>query len=182
VSENPYSTPLTSPELVSEPDPFFQVVLASRWARLWASLIDGIILIALMFVVALPLAFLDLDVETLESSPYSSLYSDSSTNLLSELIELLLGITAYLAINGYFMVKSGQTIGKKTLGIQVVTYRTHQLLSPGKILGMRFALTSLLGYFPIFGLIDALFIFSAEKRCVHDHMAGSIVIIRNPSL
>lgn len=165
-----------------ERDPFLQVVLASRWARLGASLIDGIILIAILFAIALPLALLDLNLATLESNPYFSLYSDSSTNLLGELIEYLLGIAVYLAINGYFMVQSGQTLGKKTLGIQVVSHRTHQLLSPGKILGVRFALTSLLSYVPLFGLIDALFIFGAEKRCVHDHMAGSIVINRNPSL
>lgn len=91
-----------------------------------------------------------------------------------------LDIGIYLAINAYFLLKSGQTIGKKALGIQVVSRDTHQLLVPGKILGIRYVLPEIIyivpGVGPLFGLIDILAIFGREKRCLHDLMAGSIVI------
>lgn len=179
---NPYAAPKTSPEIPSEPDPLFQIVLASRWLRLGATLIDGVILIALIFAIAIPLAFFGFDMESSSSTDLFEPFSGLGNNFISELIDIALGVIIYLAVNGYFMVKSGQTIGKKALGIQVVSRQTHQLLVPGMIIGMRFVLTTLLSYVPIFPLIDALFIFSAEKRCVHDHMAGSIVINRNPAL
>ena len=96
------------------------------------------------------------------------------------IIATVVGILLYIAINGYLLVKYGQSVGKKIVGIRVIDSQTYQLLSFGKVVGIRYVAITLLTQIPfiggLFGLIDVLFIFSADKRCIHDLMAGSIVI------
>lgn len=69
---------------------------------------------------------------------------------------------------------SGQTIGKMVLGIQI---RTLDGRLPGFFQGviLRNWLRQLLSFIPLFGLIDALFIFGESRRCLHDYLAGTRV-------
>jgi len=180
MAENLYAPPQTAPELIKEDKIQFSVHLASRWARLGAVIIDGIILgiagVGIGFLLSLLGSSLNL------GGIFERFFwaDEESETLTLTIISTALDIALYLAINTYFLVKSGQTIGKKALGIQVVSRDTHQLLSPGKIIGIRYILPEVFYIIPsigpLFALVDTLFIFSAEKRCIHDLMAGSIVI------
>ena len=41
---------------------------------------------------------------------------------------------------------------------------------------MRDIVNGLICLIPLYGLVDILFIFSEERRCIHDHIAGTKVI------
>jgi uncharacterized RDD family membrane protein YckC len=41
---------------------------------------------------------------------------------------------------------------------------------------LRAWLVTLIGIIPLFGLVDILFIFREDKRCIHDLIAGTRVI------
>lgn len=70
----------------------------------------------------------------------------------------------------------GQTLGKKLLGIRITNL--HDDGNPGfvKAVLLRIFVNSLLGIIPLYGLIDILFIFSSDRRCIHDKIAGTRVI------
>jgi uncharacterized RDD family membrane protein YckC len=45
---------------------------------------------------------------------------------------------------------------------------------------LRGVVNGLLSIIPLYGLVDALFIFREDKRCLHDLIAGTIVVRGNP--
>lgn len=71
---------------------------------------------------------------------------------------------------------TGASIGKRLLGICVV--RQDGLPAEvWRIALLRNALPMALGgYYGWFGLVDALFIFGEERRCLHDWVAGTRVV------
>jgi len=139
--------------------------LATRIQRLLASIIDGLILITITF----PLMYFTL---TLSSSIIEVFF----ISLLSYLI--------FILINYKFLVDDGQTIGKKILKIKIVNLEGE--VPSKKHLSIRYFLLFILHKLPLTGmartimgilaLINILFIFGKDKRCIHDHIAKTIVI------
>jgi uncharacterized RDD family membrane protein YckC len=90
-----------------------------------------------------------------------------------------MGVAAFLAINGWLLATRGQTIGKMLLGLRIVR-SDGSAASAGKVIGLRYGLCWLLAFIPLvgglFGLIDALMIFRADRRCLHDLIADTIVV------
>ena len=91
---------------------------------------------------------------------------------------------SYLLLNGYGLVKSGQTIGKRLFGIALVP-TTDQAVPVWRLVfvrGVFFALAYTIVLLPIaplivvITLIDHLLIFGQRRRCLHDLAAGTIVI------
>jgi uncharacterized RDD family membrane protein YckC len=165
-TSNPYATPQADLSVQRAPH---EAELAGRWRRLGAAVIDTIIMIA----VALgPIVFF--------LGGWSSYLSvaESGTFLMK------LGISAcsfviYLLINGYFLAKDGQSIGKKLLGIKIVRTNGSQAdfvrIVTRRLLPVQVAgLIPTVG--PFLGLIDALFIFRQSKKCLHDDIADTVVI------
>ena len=73
------------------------------------------------------------------------------------------------------MKANGQSIGKKLLGIKVV--RTDgSPASLGRLIWLRNVVNGLIGIIPLYGIIDALFIFGESRQCLHDKIADTIVI------
>lgn len=180
MSENPYSPPQTHEPVLQSPEPNLAGKLASRWERLGAAIIDLIILLICMIPasILIPLAVNHGDSGV--TSNWVDLIDLSTASIIGDTAYSILSIILYVLINGYLLSKSGQTIGKKILNIQIVDYHTNQLLTPGKILGIRYGLAQLIATIPkvgdLLGLINILFIFGNEKRCIHDLMANSKVI------
>lgn len=140
--------------------------LASRWQRLGAYLLDLLILVAVVVVLVMPLAYYFEDLELSERG--------------YEMAALVIGLFAFLAMNWHLLVTRGQTVGKKIVGIHMVDYKTQTVPPISRVLTFRFLPFWLLGFVPVLGdiilIIDALFIFGMEKRCLHDLMAGTMVI------
>lgn len=138
---------------------------ASRWSRLWAALIDG--MLALPAVVALPWV-LSHYIEELHIEP-------------SEfgLIVTLSKPGSWLMLNGFFLASSAQTIGKKALGIQVVNVSDSEPASFLRLVLLRFLPMVLVAQVPYVGylaLVDPILIFRGDRRCLHDHLARTRVV------
>ncbi len=160
-TENPYTPP--SAEIANNAPG----ELASRWKRLFGSIIDGLLIGA----VTLPLLFVTGYVDRISTG----------TQSIGEIILLgLAGIVVFFLINGYLLKNRGQTVGKMLMSTQIVSYENEGLLSLGKLIGLRYLPLWLVGQIPVIGqvvsIVNALFIFGSEKRCVHDHIAGTKVI------
>jgi len=143
--------------------------LASRWSRLWAALIDAGLAIAI----------------TLPLMSYLGVWKAASqgTLPLDVIIKLaIIGWLMFLVMHGYLLKKYGQTIGKKLLGISIVTLDGEKPEFWPLIL-KRYLPLGLVSYTPVVGrflpTIDALFIFGKDKRCVHDFIAGTMVVNLN---
>ena len=169
--ENPYETPLS--ELTEKTQD--ELVLASRWERLGAAIVDTI----LAFVMVIPfmyLGFASVD-EPQYASQYEWLFDESLTGAV---VTTAYTFVAFLLLHGVLLARYGQTIGKKIVGIKVVDFKTGQLLSFNRIVGLRYLPLWIAQSIPIGGgilwLINALFIFAADKRCIHDHIAGTKVV------
>jgi len=145
---------------------------ATRGARLGAALIDGLISILIIF----PVQF------------WAGVY-DGFPNLQPQafprpLLWSLAGIAVWLAVHGVFLIKSAQTIGKKALGIQIVMVHDGRPAPFERLVLWRFMPTMLVAQIPVVGPIlscaDILFIFRKDRRCLHDHIAGTRVIALGP--
>jgi uncharacterized RDD family membrane protein YckC len=163
---NPYQSPLTASERIV---PGSALPLASRLSRLGAILIDGIISI----VISLPVMFFTGYIQRTMQNNVAP----------SEIIYMtIFGIVLFIGIHGYLLASRGQTVGKMLAGIKIVDHRTDDLLPIGKLIGLRYLPIWIISIIPFVGIIlvwvDALFIFGRNRRCVHDYIAGTKVIVR----
>lgn len=92
-----------------------------------------------------------------------------------------LALVALLLTQVALLWKRGQTLGKIAMGIRIV--RVDTLDNGGFVTNvlLRTFLNSVITAIPIlgplYGLADALFIFKADRRCLHDHLAKTCVIV-----
>ncbi|SMF15662.1 Uncharacterized membrane protein YckC, RDD family [Alteromonadaceae bacterium Bs31] len=159
---NVYTPPkseLEAPNTVDE--------LASRWARLWGALIDGVI----GFTVMIPLMFI---------TGYWERAMAQTVGVTETVLYAVFGFVIFAVLHGYFLVKNGQTIGKKILGTKIVSNETGEVLPVWKVLFLRYLPVSVAANIPVLGgfviLINYLFVFSKSKRCLHDLIASTKVI------
>ncbi len=126
--------------------------LATRKQRFFAVLADGLI-VGLPYILA-----------TLEAAP-------EPLRLLGVIVSL-----ALLVVQLVLVSKQGQTLGKKLLGIRIVLKDTLQ--NGGFVVNVlkRGFLNGLLSLIPGYFLVDSLFIFRKDRRCLHDMIAGTLVI------
>jgi uncharacterized RDD family membrane protein YckC len=87
----------------------------------------------------------------------------------------LLGLVAWAWMTVMFVSRNGQSIAKKMLGIKVVRSDGSKA-SLGRIFWLRNVVNGLLGFVPLYGLVDLLLIFGEARQCVHDKIADTIVI------
>ncbi|MFM1886506.1 MAG: hypothetical protein RL026_1663 [Pseudomonadota bacterium] len=107
--------------------------------------------------------------------------ADSMTGLaLPEIYLLLVGVLALFVVQVWLLASRGQTLGKLILKIRIV--RSTDGGNPGFVHAVlvRFLAVALLGAVPfvgwLFTLVDLLFIFGPDRRCLHDRMAGTRVL------
>jgi len=145
--------------------------LAGRGARLGAYLLD----VFLTFLAALPgiiLAF------ALASNFRGA---DEDTVILLVIGVGGAGVFALLVFQWYLLATQGQTLGKKALGIRIVHFEDES--NPGFVgtVILRQWVPALIAQIPlvggIFGLVNILCIFGEERRCLHDQIAGTKVIL-----
>ncbi len=94
---------------------------------------------------------------------------------------LLIGVggIAGFAIQLYLLINSSQSIGKYFMKIQILDYETNQPADLIKTLLLRTFVNGLIGSFtcgPLYFLVDSLFVFNDERRCLHDQIAGTYVV------
>jgi uncharacterized RDD family membrane protein YckC len=140
---------------------------ADRGTRLGASLLDGVIFMAMVYA---PVAFAGI----LGGATASG---DGGSNALVALGLLLamVGFIIWCWLTITYMGRNGQSIAKKLLNIKVV--RTDgSPVSIGRIIWLRNVVNALISIVPLYGFVDALFIFGESRQCLHDKIAGTIVV------
>ncbi|NMU18787.1 RDD family protein, partial [Vibrio parahaemolyticus] len=92
---------------------------------------------------------------------------------------MLYGWGVFLLCHGYLLYKNGQTFGKWVFDISIVKLDNSKIeFAP--VLLKRYLPISLVTYLPVIGsflpILDALFIFRKDRRCIHDFIAGTKVV------
>ncbi len=166
--QNPYRSPDAVIAEVSSDD------LAERGTRLGAALIDGLIMIALI----LPMMFLG----GYFSAAMTAAENGQQVGFGTTLMWALVGFIAFAVVQYVPLNATGQTWGKKLLGIKIVDLAGAKP-SIGVLLGKRYlpwhAGVNIPFIGPLLGLANVLMIFRGDRRCGHDLIAGTKVVKGN---
>jgi uncharacterized RDD family membrane protein YckC len=148
--------------------------LASRWARLGAAIIDGLILAVIGLVISLPFV----SWHRLTQLKQRELISPEQYKL--NLIALIIGLLYFwLLTYGW----SGQTVGKRLLRIRVVRAADGGPISNGQALIRALVYAVAGNVCGCFGLLDVLWIlWDRRKQCLHDKAATTVVIKADPGM
>lgn len=144
-----------------------EMTLASRWKRLGGAMLDGLIAMAVL----IPVMFM--------TGLLQQALSGAAIPLGQQVAFFVLGWAVFLVLNGYLLLKRGQTIGKVIMKTRIVDL-DGEIPNFGRIFCLRYLLFGAATHIPILGslvvLADALFIFRKERRCLHDYVAGTKVV------
>lgn len=140
--------------------------LARRMSRLAAQLVDNVGLALLLLAPVVAILFAtdgELDDTT---GPFVIVY----------LLGAALGV---LVVQLLLLHRHGQTIGKMLVGVRIVRVDGSRA-ALGRLFGLRWLLPGVIASVPvagpIFSIADVLFIFRADRRCLHDLIADTIVV------
>jgi len=165
---NPYAPPRAAVRDIV--DPAARLVLADPGRRLGASVLDKVIAVAM---VAGPFLLFGM-AGAAASTPAPE--SGPGAIVTLGLILSLVGLIAWLWLTLRFVIKNGQSIGKKILGIKVVR-KDGTPVSLGRLIVLRNAVVWILAFIPLFTFVDALCVFAESRQCIHDKIADTIVVV-----
>ena len=164
--DNPYAPPIS--DLTGVVDFMGDTELAGRWTRFVASFVDGII--GLCY--AIPILYM--------LGTFSYIVAKQQPPHLLTIAGAVLGFIGFLLVHGYLLKTNGQTVGKKLTGIRIVDLDGN-LPDFAKVILLRYLPMSLVAMIPVLGgclsLVDVLFIFRQDRRCIHDLLAGTKVVM-----
>jgi len=161
---NPYAPPQAVVRDIVDPEA--EVMPADRGTRLGAALLDGIVFSALVYVPALVGAL---------TTPRQSFGANPTLSALTIVLGLI-GFCVWSFFTIRYVNANGQSIAKKMLGIRVI--RTNgSPASLGRIFWLRNVVNGVISFIPLYGLVDVLFIFTESRRCLHDRIADTKVVI-----
>ena len=153
---------------------------AERGARLLAASIDELLLLA----ISLPMVFGAVPkIVAMVSGGTDPELMDTS-QLLSAMIGgpgtivTVVALIAWCVITAWLVAANGQSIGKRMVGIKVVRADGSRA-SFARIFLLRNvvnALPNLLPYGWLYQLVDPLLIYQNSRQCLHDRIAGTIVV------
>lgn len=128
--------------------------LAGRGARLLAAIVDGAIFLGVVVV----------------GAPLSAIGPDFF------IVLTVLAVIGLVIVQVVLLTKDGQTLGKRALKIRIVKRDTGQNGGFVPNVLLRLVLNGIIGWIPLYGLVDTLFIFREDRRCIHDMIAGTQVV------
>lgn len=175
MSENPFASPT-----YAEPAVDASEELANRSTRLAAAIADGL----LMLVIIVPVQIV---------TGYFERAQAGQVTVFEQLAMSFFGMFVMLIINGYLLHTRGQSVGKMLGKIQIVDVDTSELRGIFHVYFLRYMWTLpfviLVTLIPgqaddviinVLILIDILLIFGASRRCLHDVIAGTKVVMYQP--
>jgi len=159
---NRYAPPAAHVDDVREPADSFE--LADRGTRFGAAIIDFLVMMLAIWVVSLVTPW----------HPFNATLSFVSFGT-----NAALGFALFVLINGFLLVQRGQTVGKSITKVRIVL-PDGSPVPAGRMIGLRYGVGYVVASLPfiggLYGLVDALMIFGQDRRCLHDRIAGTIVI------
>jgi uncharacterized RDD family membrane protein YckC len=173
---NPYAPPRAA--VLDIVDPHGPAVTADPGTRLGAAILDGIIFAGMVYVPFMFAAIFAGIGRQAAGNEYENLGRGAEN---AGVIFAVAGLVAFAGLIVWcwltikYVTSNGQSIAKKLLGIKVV--RTDgSRAALGRIFWLRNFVNGLISIVPLYGLIDALFIFGESRQCLHDKIADTIVI------
>jgi uncharacterized RDD family membrane protein YckC len=167
---NPYQSPGDIGIDVREGSPYGRAYrnlgLASRWTRLAGAFLDSFIHVLGFAPLAIGGAFIG---HMIEPNNEDAMFG----------MAMILGMAGALIVqivNWVMITQRGQSIAKRMLGMRIVTLDGRL---PGFVNGVilriwvPFAINQMCN---LFGLVNVLWIFGEERRCLHDLIANTRVI------
>ena len=143
------------------------LVLATRGRRCFAALIDGGLLALVIGVIA-----------GLSQGADETAWMEKDSWSESFRVFALLGGLAFAGVNGRWLLKFGQTVGKRWLGIRIVEEESGRTPTWKRGLALRYAVPLCVTLvFPIFPLFDLVFLAGAHRKCLHDYFASTRVVV-----
>jgi len=139
------------------------ITLAGRGRRLAASFLNVFVTFIPIIIFAVSVS---LDNRGDDTFPHS---------LIIGLVCILLILSLY-AVQVYYLITQGQSLGKKWLKIRIVDAKTYKVGGFCKNVLLRTVCNGLLSIIPWYSYIDIFYMFGKDRRCVHDHLAGTIVV------
>jgi uncharacterized RDD family membrane protein YckC len=138
--------------------------LGGRGTRLVAAIVDGLLQGAVFWGVAKLL-------------PINLFAADAGFAGLA--VTVVLGMAIFLVLQGWLLVRDGQTIGKKLLGLRIV--RSDGSRASGvRLIVQRYGVSFVIAMIPavgaLYSLVDSLLIFRESRKCLHDNIADTIVV------
>ncbi len=166
---NPYASPTS---LVIEPESTAPGQLAGRGVRLGAAILDSL----LLMVVILPLQWFGGYI----SAAAAAGQSGHTVPWTLQALWGCIGFVLFVAVQGWPLHDNGQTWGKRALSIRIVDLAGEK--PPlWRLLALRYLPLQVVVLIPVVGLLIAfvnpLLIFRADRRCLHDLIAGTRVVI-----
>ena len=99
--------------------------------------------------------------------------------LVAGTIGIVVGFVLWAVITGVLVSQNGWTMGKRVCGIRVVR-TSGEPISLGRSIFIRNMPVVLISNIPLIGLVfvlvDVLYIFAEDRRCLHDRIADTIVV------
>lgn len=164
---DPYQAPRVNLEAAVEPG-----TLAGRGARLAAAIIDGLILMVLL----VPLMFVGGYIDAVQAAAGAG----EQVPWVYVAMWTMIGFGVFVALQAVPLHRSGQTWGKRLLKIRIVDLEGRK--PPlGRLLTLRYLPVQAASAVPVLGqllpLVNVLFIFREDRRCAHDLLAGTRVVV-----
>jgi uncharacterized RDD family membrane protein YckC len=184
--KNPFEAPKTSrdAELPRPDEEEGRRRLAERGTRLAGAMIDG----ALYLAAAIP-GLVVVGVSAAMSADSLASAGEDGAGLFGSMAGglgmavMVLSIFALAIYQWILIATTGQTLAKKWLKMKIVKVDGSPVDFVSGVV-LRSWVAQALSAIPLvgslIGLIDALMIFGEEQRCLHDHIAGTIVIDTSP--
>jgi uncharacterized RDD family membrane protein YckC len=170
---NPYASPTTTP--VGSRGYAARIdrrQFASRGKRFIGMWVDNLI-----YVAAVAPGFIMLSMAGDDAPRGRGNGGDADYLAILGLLVFLGGLLAVAIANCIMISQSGQSLAKKLLGMKIVKADGEP---PGFVSGvlLRAFLPGVLGAFfgGLFAFADAVAIFGEDRRCIHDHFAGTYVV------
>ncbi|RYZ08869.1 MAG: RDD family protein [Myxococcales bacterium] len=167
-THNPYQAPAADKEAEQVVAGPLSLVLATRGARLGASLIDALLAMSVLG----PLQF--------AAGVYDNFPNVTKQSPMHIVLWSAGGLLLFVLLHGYFLKKNGQTIGKRLLRIRIADVEDGSTPALDRLLLWRVLPVQLVVLVPYVGMlatfVDALLIFRRDQRCGHDHIARTVVV------
>ena len=175
---NPYAPPTADIHQGVQVDPQGQYVLAERGTRLGAIIVDYLLALASMLPAGVVASFL------LFTNRDNFQSEESKWMLIGSLCMMGLMVLGFAIYQMYLISTTGQSLAKRWMGIKIVRLDGSPVGFVHGVLLRSFVIGAL-GGIPfvgwIVGIVDPLMIFGEERRCLHDHIAGTRVIVAPPA-
>lgn len=148
---------------------------AGRGSRLLARILDG--LIGVVPALVLLISALAPVMTAVQNAQMAGVPLDGAPPISVGVFgALLLWIVVFTVIQLAYLTTRGQTLGKMICKVKVVMFADGKNGGFVPNVLLRTIVNGLIGMVPFYGIVDIFFIFREDRRCIHDLIAGTVVV------